>query len=215
MTVTIGITGLIGCGKSTVGRWLEALGAVVIDADAVARSVTDGDPDVLDDIVETFGPRVATPSGSLDRAALAAIVFGDPIALTRLEAIVHPAVRRSILASIAEAEASAAPAIVIEAIKLVEGGLAAACDEVWLVTCEPAVQLERLAGRGMAPADATARTAAQGDLRERAAAVADRIIDTGGTLDEVQARATAAYREALASPPASPAHPDGENPSGS
>lgn len=214
MTVTIGITGPIGCGKSTVAGWLGEFGALVIDADAVARAVTDGDPSVLADIVETFGPRVTRGDGALDRSAVAEIVFGDPIALTRLEAIVHPAVRRSILASILAAEAGAAPSIVIEAIKLVEGGLAAACDEVWLVTCEPDLQMARLAGRGMAPSDAAARTAAQGSIRERAEAVADRIIDTSGTLEESRARAVAAYRAALAAAPDGATRADDAGPAG-
>ena len=86
--------------------------------------------------------------GSLDRAALGRIVFADPAALRDLEAIVHPAVRPRILARIADAEANGAAAVVIEAIKLVEGGLAELCDEVWLVTCDPAVQRRRLVGRG-------------------------------------------------------------------
>lgn len=201
MTITIGITGPIGCGKSTVAGWLGELGALVIEADAVARAVTDSDPSVLADIVETFGPRVTRSDGALDRSAVADMVFRDPIALTRLEAIVHPAVRRAILASILAAEAGAVPSIVIEAIKLVEGGLAAACDEVWLVACEPDLQLERLAGRGMAQSDAAARTSAQGNIRERAEAVADRIIDTSGTLEESRARVVGAYRAALAAAP--------------
>ncbi|HXR27908.1 MAG TPA: dephospho-CoA kinase, partial [Candidatus Baltobacteraceae bacterium] len=152
-TVRIGLTGPIGCGKSTVAGWLAARGAIVLDADAVARDVTD-EPAVRAAIVAAFGPAVARPDGGLDRAALAATVFGDAGALAKLEALTHPLVRTHLEAAIAAAEAEGAPAVVIEAIKLVEGGLAAACDEVWLVTCDPEAQAWRLAERGVGPADA-------------------------------------------------------------
>ena len=90
-------------------------------------------------MVREFGAGILRADGTLDRAALGRIVFADPAALARLESIIHPAVRPRILSLIADAERSGAPAVVIEAIKLVEGGLAALCDEVWLVTCDPAV----------------------------------------------------------------------------
>ena len=107
--------------------------------------------------------------GTLDRAALGRIVFADPAALRDLEAIIHPAVRPRILAAIAAAEAEGAEVVVIEAIRLVEGGLAELCDEVWLVTCDPAVQRARLIGRGATPEDADARIDAQTTLVDRAA----------------------------------------------
>ena len=200
MTIRIGITGPIGCGKSTVAGWLGELGAVVIDADAVARAVIDGDARTLAAVLDDFGPTVQTRGGDLDRAALAKIVFADPAALARLEAIVHPAVRRSILASIAAAEDAASDTVAIEAIKLVEGGLANACDEVWLVTCEPDLQLDRLAARGMASSDAVARIAAQGRIRELVEPVATRVIDTSGTLEAARTIVEVAWEAALASP---------------
>ncbi len=200
MTIRIGITGPIGCGKSTVAGWLGELGAVVIDADAVARAVIDGDAPTLAAVLAESGPSVQTRAGDLDRAALAKIVFADPAALARLEAIVHPAVRRSILASIATAEDAASAAVAIEAIKLVEGGLANACDEVWLVTCKPDLQLERLVARGTASNDAVLRIAAQGRIREVVEPVATRVIDTSGTLEAVRSIVEAAWEAALASP---------------
>jgi dephospho-CoA kinase len=196
-TVRIGLTGPIGCGKSTVAAWLAARGAVVIDADAIARQVTD-EPTMRAAIVEAFGPAVAGPDGGLDRGALAATVFDDPDALARLEALTHPHVRRPIEAAVAAAEAQGAPAVVIEAIKLVEGGLAAACDEVWLVTCDPVAQAARLAGRGVSAADAARRVAAQGDIRERLAPGATRVLVTDGAPDGARAAALAAYEQALA-----------------
>jgi dephospho-CoA kinase len=138
------------------------------------------------------------PDGTLDRAALARLVFSDAAALRDLEAIVHPAVRPRILAAIQAADAAGARAVVIEAIKLVEGGLAALCDETWLVTCTPDEQRARLAGRGVAPDDAARRIAAQADIAARFAAAATRIVDTGGERAAAEARTAAAYAAALA-----------------
>jgi dephospho-CoA kinase len=196
-TLRIGLTGPIGCGKSTVAAWLAERGAAVVDADAIARQVTD-EPTVRAAIVAAFGSAVAGPEGGLDRGALAATVFGDADALVRLEALTHPHVRPRLEAAVAAAEAAGAPAVVIEAIKLVEGGLAASCDEVWLVTCDPASQATRLAGRGVPAADAVRRMAAQGDIRERLATGATRVLVTDGAPDEVRAAALAAFEEALA-----------------
>jgi len=196
-TIRIGITGPIGCGKSTVAGWLAARGAVAIDADAEAGAVTAPGQPAHDEILERFGDAVRAPDGSLDRAALGRIVFADPAALRDLEAIVHPAVRPRILAAIAVAEAAGARAVVIEAIKLVEGGLAALCDETWLVTCTPNEQRARLAGRGVTPDDAARRMAAQADIAARLAAAATRILDTGGDRAAAEARVAAAFAAAL------------------
>lgn len=200
----IGLTCPIGCGKSTVAAWLAELGAVVIDADQVSREVTPVGSSELSAIVAAFGEGVLRADGALDREALGRIVFADAAALARLEAIVHPAVRPRILTRVAEAERAGARAVVIEAIKLIEGGLAALCDEVWLITCDPAVQRLRLAarsvgaGRSIDRVDADARIAAQGDLAARLAPDATRIIDTSGSFAESRARVEAAWRAALA-----------------
>lgn len=199
-TVVIGLTGPIGCGKSTVAAWLRELGATVVDADMVAREVVEPGEPALAEVLEAFGPGVAEPDGALDRAALGRIVFTDPEALARLESIVHPAVRPRILDRIAEANGDGAPAVVVEAIKLVEGGLAALCDEVWLVTCEPAAQRSRLTGRGADPADTEARIAAQADIVERLLPAATRVLDTSGALAETRAAVETAYAEATSQP---------------
>ena len=179
-TVRIGLTGPIGCGKSTVARWLATHGAVVVDADDVARDVTAPGQAAHDAVLARFGDSVRGTDGNLDRAALARIVFGDPAQLAALEAIVHPAVRPAILGAIDAADAAAAPAVVIEAIKLVEGGLAELCDEVWLVTCEDRAQRERLLARGSDAQDADRRIAAQGDIVARLRPAASRVLDTSG-----------------------------------
>ena len=193
-TVRIGITGPIGCGKSTVAAWLGELGAVVVDADQVARQVTEPGTQALYDIVSTFGEDLLGDDGSLDRAALGRLVFADPASLSALEAIVHPAVRPVILEAVASAERAGAPAVAIEAIKLVEGGLADLCDEVWLVTCSAAVQLERVRRRD---GKAEARIAAQGNLVERRTPRATRVLDTSGTFQDTRELVAAAYQRAV------------------
>jgi dephospho-CoA kinase len=198
-TVRIGITGPIGCGKSQVARWLAARGVHVVDADQEARAVTAPGGPVHDAVVRRW-PGAAAADGTLDRAALGRIVFADPAALRELEALVHPAVRPRILARIAAAEAVDAPGIAIEAIKLVEGGLAAECDEVWLVTCDPDTQQERLTERGTALTDAEQRVTAQAGLAARLAPYATVILDTSGDPVETEAMVEEALAEALAAP---------------
>jgi dephospho-CoA kinase len=197
-TVRIGITGPIGCGKTEVTRWLAELGVSVVDADAVARAVTAPGHPTHDLVLRRFGPAVTAPDGTLDRAALGRLVFADPALLHELESIVHPAVRPEILARIEAAERAGAPAVALEVIKLVEGGLAALCDEVWVVTCDPAVQRERLLGRGMAAADADQRIAAQAGLAERLRPAATWILDTSEPAAQTRARVVARLGEVIA-----------------
>ena len=198
VTRVIGITGPIGCGKSTVSGWLRELGLATIDADDVARDVVEPGEPALAAIVDAFGPAILQPDGALDRAALGRIVFADAAALERLERIVHPAVRPRILAAIEAARLARVRGVVVEAIKLVEGGLAELCDEVWLVRCSPEAQRARLTGRGMTADEAERRIAAQAGLETRVAAVATRVIDTDGTLAEARARVSTAWTAASA-----------------
>jgi dephospho-CoA kinase len=183
----IGITGPIGCGKSTVSGMLAELGAAVIDADEVARAVRQ-EPEIERQILDRFG--------TADPASLARTVFADAAAMRDLEAIIHPAVRPRILAAIDAAEDRRAPAVVIEAIKLVESGLAASCDEVWLVTCDPSVQRGRLRDRGVTDEDAERRVAAQRHLRDRVEPVATRRIDTSGSFGDTRRQIEGAWRDA-------------------
>jgi dephospho-CoA kinase len=199
LTIRIGITGSIGCGKSTVAGWLGELGARVIDADFVAREVTASGEPALAAVLARFGHRFQRSDGSLDRAALGRLVFADPAALQGLEAIVHPAVRSRIEAALRDAEADQVPVVVIEAIKLVEGGLAAICDEVWLVTCDAAIQRERLVGRGDTAVDAAQRISAQADPAGRLRQAATRILDTSGGIEETRRLVADAWAAARSS----------------
>ena len=195
----IGLTGPIGCGKSTVARWLgERQGVIAVDADRIAQEVLRPGTAEVEAVYRRFGPALRRADGTLDRAELGRLVFADPVALRELEAIVHPAVRPRILAAIAEADRAGARAVVVEAIKLVEGGLAESCDEVWLVTCDEEVQLERLIGRGMEPTDAAARLAAQRGLATRLRPRATRVIDTSGSAEATSQIVERLLAEALA-----------------
>ena len=205
--VLIGLTGPIGCGKSTVAGWLASMGGRRIDMDALAREVTAPGTATLPAIRRRFGDAVFAADGSLDRAALAAIVFRDPAALADLERIVHPFVRERLVEEVASAGAAGVPFVVIEAIKLVESGIAAACDAVWIVDCGPEMQRARLSGRGVAPDDAERRMAAQGaDLADRLVArvtsewpsVPVRRLVTDGPEGQVREVVEAALQEALA-----------------
>jgi dephospho-CoA kinase len=196
--IRIGLTGPIGCGKSTIAGWLgERPGVVVVDADRVARDVLDRGEPALDAVIKRFGTSLLRADGSLDRAALGRLVFADPDALRDLEAIVHPAVRPRILGVIADADAAGARAVIIEAIKLIEGALASFCDEVWLVTCDREAQRERLEGRGSPAADAKQRIAAQGDIVDRLRATANRTIDTSGSPSVIRSLVLAALDDTL------------------
>jgi dephospho-CoA kinase len=194
----IGLTGPIGCGKSTVARRLRRHGAVVIDADRLAREVTAPGEPTLAAIVDRFGPDVLTADGSLDRPALGRRVFDDPVELRALEAITHPAIRPKVMAAFEAAAGTDAPAVVLEAIRLVEGGYTDVLDEVWLVVCDPGEQRVRLERRGLTPAEIEQRIERQAGLVERAAPVAARTIDTTGRRTETEAKVDAAIAAALA-----------------
>jgi dephospho-CoA kinase len=182
--VRVGLTGGIAAGKSTVSRLLEHRGALVIDADQLARYVVEPGTEGLRAVVDAFGPDVLDGSGRLDRARLGAIVFGDPARRARLEQIVHPLVRAE--AARREQHAGPAQVVVHDIPLLVETGQQGAFDLVVVVDASPDVQLERLAGeRGMPVDEARQRIAAQAG-RERRLAAADEVVVNDGSLDDLK-----------------------------
>ena len=186
----IGLTGNIGTGKSTVGRILSQLGAEVIDADRVAHEVMRPGTFVYARIVEAFGSEVLAPDGEIDRVRLGAIVFSAPESLALLETIVHPATLEAIDQRIA---ASSAAVVVVEAIKLIEAGIADVCTSVWVTTCRPDQQVRRLiGGRGLSQAEAELRVQAQPPQAEKIAR-ADVVVDTSGSRSWTRAQVRAAW----------------------
>lgn len=190
--IRIGLTGGIGSGKSAVADLLAERGAVIIDADLLAREAVAPGSEGLARVVEEFGPDVLNPDGSLDRARLGGIVFADAAARARLNAIVHPRVRE--LARLAEAAAEP-DAVVVHVIPLlVETGQSAGFDLVVVVDVDPAVQLHRVMRRdGLDEAAAAARIAAQASREQRLAA-ADLVIDNSGSVAELAGRVDALWR---------------------
>ncbi len=183
----VGLTGGIGSGKSTVARMLEERGAVVFDADTLARAaVAPGTPG-HDAVIERFGADVLAPGGELDREALASIVFADAAARRDLEAIVHPEVRR-LFAEGCEAHRDTDAVVVFSAPLLVETGMHTAFAVLVLVSTPVETQVERLLrDRGMSEGQVRARIAAQAPLEEKAA-VADVIVDNQGSLEDLRAQ---------------------------
>ena len=183
----VGLTGGIGSGKSEVSKRLAAQGAVIIDADAIAREVVAPGTDGLAEVVEAFGKEILRADGELDRPRLGDIVFADPALRGKLNAIVHPRVG----ARMAELERGAGPgAIVVHDVPLIaESGLAGGYDLVVVVDVPPRIQVERLVRyRGMTREQAQARMAAQAS-REQRLAIAGIVIDNSGSLAELDRQA--------------------------
>jgi dephospho-CoA kinase len=181
----VGLTGGIGSGKSTVARLLERHGAVLIDADALAReAIARGTPG-FDRVVDAFGPEVIASDGDLDRARLASLVFSDPERKAVLESIVHPEVARR-FGELAEQHRATARVVVYVTPLLVELGLAPAFDLVVVVTASPHLRVSRVASeRGLSPEDVRRRMATQASDEQRAE-VANVLIDNDGTLPELE-----------------------------
>jgi dephospho-CoA kinase len=179
----VGLTGNIAAGKSTVLQYLRVKGAYVIDADKLTHKAMQPDGPAFAAIAETFGAQVVKGDGTIDRAALGRIVFGDPDKLRQLEAIVHPAV--FVLAK-EELAGTDARLVVVEAIKLLESQrLLTLCNEVWVVTADPDVQLRRLMNqRNMTEEEARQRMAAQSPQEEKVKH-ATRVIANNGTPEEL------------------------------
>ncbi|HLW01307.1 MAG TPA: dephospho-CoA kinase [Ktedonobacterales bacterium] len=192
MPVVLGLTGNIASGKTTVGQMLLELGAVrYIDADEVVHHLYEPGQSIYAGVVAAFGDEILTPEGTIDRRHLGNIVFNDAEALRRLEAIVHPAVGAAIMADIQTAAPDAV--LILDAVKLLEGGTGALCKSRWLVICAEEQQLRRLMSRnGFSEEEARARLRAQPPIEPKLPLV-DEVINNSGTLEVTRAQVEAAW----------------------
>ncbi|MBK6763706.1 MAG: dephospho-CoA kinase [Micrococcales bacterium] len=186
----IGLTGGIGSGKSTVAGMLEDLGAHVIDADALAREVVAPGTDGLAELVAQFGTGILAADGSLDRAALGAVVFADPAARERLNAITHPRIAARTAELVAALPDDAV--LVHDVPLLAELGMQDAYDLVVVVDAPDDIRVARLMQRGLDERDARARIAAQAS-RDQRLAIADVVLDNSGSLADLKAQVLQAW----------------------
>jgi dephospho-CoA kinase len=192
--ITVGLTGGIGSGKSTVSEALAARGAVIVDADAITREVQQPGTPVFTSMVARFGPGIVAADGALDRSAVAELVFPDPDALADLNAIVHPAVGAEIARRMGEAAALPDDTVVVLDVPLlVESARARGMQATIVVDCDPETAVARLVGqRGFSEADARARIARQASRAERVAQ-ADFLIDNNGDRDALDPQIRACW----------------------
>lgn len=193
----IGLTGGIASGKSTVAAIFERLGAQVVDADLLAREVVAPGEEALERIAAAFGAGVLTPDGALNRAALGEKVFADQAARRTLEEITHPAIRQRAEKRLARLRAAGVATAFYVAPLLIEAGVAARMDEVWVVYLDHATQLERLMARdGLTAAAAEARIASQMPMEEKKR-LARIVIDNRGSREELEAEVLRLWRSEL------------------
>jgi dephospho-CoA kinase len=193
----IGLTGGIGSGKSTVAALLAQHGARVVDADRIAREVVEPGTPGLAAVVAEFGGGVLTGDGALDRPALAGLVFGDPAARARLDAVVHPLVRARAAELVAAAPADAV--VVQDVPLLVETGQAGSYDLVLVVETDLETRVARLVDRGLTAEDARARIASQATDEQRRA-VADVVLRNDGDRDALAAQVERFWSERVRRP---------------
>ncbi len=193
----LGLTGGICSGKSEAARILKSLGAFHIDADAISHALTAPGGEALPAIRETFGEGVFLPDGSLDRRALAAMVFGQEAYKRQLEAILHPLIQRDMLKKLDEASESGAQVAVLDVPLLFETGMDAMCDEVWVMSAERETQIRRMAERDrLSREEAEARIDAQMPDEERRAR-ATRVFSSDKPLDRTEAEIAGLYQQIL------------------
>jgi len=212
----LGLTGDIACGKSSVARLLQEKGAAHIDADQLVHELY-SDPAFAQTVASLLTPRfekesgmavpsLLRPDGSVNRAVLGPLVFADAGALRLLEALVHPEVASRREAKLRELASSASPppAVVLEAVKLIESGQARGCDEVWCVMCQPEVQRERLMeARGLSSEEAQARVDAQPSFNSKMEMLSGAplaLIHNNGTREQLAAQVDAAWKRLLSKP---------------
>jgi dephospho-CoA kinase len=193
MPFVVGVTGGVGSGKSTAASCLKKHGAVVVDADEISRTLTTTGSPVNAELSEAFGAQILHADGSLNRAVLAALVFGNPEALKGLNAIMHPRIRQEAMRQIA---ACAADQIVVYDMPLlIETDSVALCDVVVVVDLDPEEQIERLVkNRGMSTEEAEARIRSQ-TTREKRKLAATWVIDNSKSTKELEQECASAWRE--------------------
>ena len=193
----VGLTGGIASGKSTVAAMLAELGACVVDADRLAREVVAPGGAVHDAVVQRFGRSILAADGTIDRAALARVVFADAAARRDLEGLVHPAVRAEAERRFRRAELDGCRVAVFDAALLVETGAYRDFDRLIVVRCSREQQLARLVERdGLSVAEAEARLAAQAPLEDKLA-LADVVVDTRGTIEATRRGTQQVWRRLL------------------
>ena len=193
MTTRVGLTGGVASGKSTVAAMLAELGAVIIDADVLAREVVAKGTPGLDSVVAEFGEELLGPDGELDRPAMGRLVFNDEAARKRLEAIVHPLVFERIVEL--EEQAPADAVVVHDIPLLAESGRGKTFDAVIVVDAPSELQVERMkAERGWTAQDAESRIAAQADREDRLS-IATHVIENTGTREDLRGRVAEVFAE--------------------
>lgn len=193
MTLVLGLTGGIASGKSSVAAIFAELGAVVVSADQLAReAVAPGSP-ALQELAAAFGRAILGAGGELDREALGRMVFADPAARERLNAITHPVIARLALARLGELRRLQVPLVVYEAPLLFEAGAESRVDQILMVVIDPAVQRQRLAERDhLDPAGIEARITAQWPQAAKVVR-ADFVIDNSGPLEQTRRQVAALH----------------------
>ena len=192
----VGLTGGIGSGKSAVAERLVALGAALVDTDAIAHELTGPGGAALPALAASFGDEVLAAGGALDRAAMRRRVFADPAARARLEGILHPLIRQL---SAERCRQAAAPYVVLAVPLLVESGdYRARCDRILVVDCPEDLQVARVMARSGLTADEVRAIMATQASRSARLAVADDVLDNAGSLAELTARVDALHRRYLA-----------------
>jgi len=200
-TPLVGLTGGIATGKSTVAGLLRSYGAAVIDADVVAREVVEPGTSGLQQVVECFGPSILTPDGHLDRPEMGRLVMANDALRKALEEILHPLIRSEIAHRIRQKVDAGAPAVFVEAALLVETGSARLYPHLWVVSCSPEIQRQRLMERADCDqATADAWISSQLPLAQKEAA-ATRVIMNNGGLTELRRDVELAYHELKGQPP--------------
>ncbi|MBM3933306.1 MAG: dephospho-CoA kinase [SAR202 cluster bacterium] len=193
--ITIGLTGGIGTGKSTVAAILKELGAEVIDADKVGHEVYRNGAPGWAAVVSAFGEGILAENGEVDRRKLGAIVFADKAALEHLNAIVHPLIRERVQAMLDDARARGVEVAVVEAAVMVESRWSSLVDEIWVTDAAEERAIERVCGRnGLTEEAVRARIKSQMP-QSRRILLADVVIENNGSKDELQARVEALWRD--------------------